>query len=324
MKDAAVVITTINRPTLALKKFSKFARTIAVADKKTPMPWGESEASLLSCDDQTKRFPALSTALPWNHYCRKMLGYALAIDEGYNIIIDTDDDNIPVEEYSFPEWVSPVEVVSCNAKWLNIYNLFSDVAFLWPRGFPLSRLRSKNEIIIQKDRTVHVGVWQGLANGDTDVDAIYRLTNGSNITFKNRAPIVLDTGIICPFNSQNTVFTRKFFPLLYLPVSVTFRFTDILRSFVAQPLLWANGAHLGFCGATVFQNRNEHNLMIDFEQEIPMYLHSEKIVELIEESVNITSSIQDNMINIYTRLVEFGFCQPKELVALDAWLRIFK
>ena len=39
---------------------------------------------------------------------------------------------------------------------------------------------------------------------------------------------MLGSGTISPFNSQNTLFTRAVFPLLYLPTYVTFRFTDKL------------------------------------------------------------------------------------------------
>ena len=73
------------------------------------------------------------------------------------------------------------------------------------------------------------------------------------------------------------LFRKEFFPLLYLPSFVTFRFTDILRGFVAQPILWKAGFNLGFTEATVFQERNAHNYVRDFESEIPMYLHTEKI-----------------------------------------------
>ena len=36
-----------------------------------------------------------------------------------------------------------------------------------------------------------------------------------------------------------------------------------------------------FYGTTVFQKRNEHNLFKDFEDEIPIYLNSKKIVEVL-------------------------------------------
>ncbi len=59
------------------------------------------------------------------------------------------------------------------------------------------------------------------------------------------------------------------YPLLYLPSYCSFRMTDIWRSVRCAALRWANGfgGYL-FHSATVFRDRNEHNLMRDFEQEM--------------------------------------------------------
>ena len=45
--------------------------------------------------------------------------------------------------------------------------------------------------------------------------------------------------------------------------------TDIWRSFVAQRIAWANGWAILFHEPTVWQDRNEHNLMRDFRDESP-------------------------------------------------------
>jgi hypothetical protein len=47
----------------------------------------------LDVSSQKKLFPKLSELLPYNHYCRKNLGYLYAIKKGYKIIYETDDDN---------------------------------------------------------------------------------------------------------------------------------------------------------------------------------------------------------------------------------------
>lgn len=78
---------------------------------------------------------------------------------------------------------------------------------------------------------------QGLADENPDVDAIYRLTNDTPCYFDERAPVVLEAGTLCPFNSQNTATRRELFPLLYMPVFITFRFTDILRGLAAYEAL---------------------------------------------------------------------------------------
>lgn len=86
----------------------------------------------------------------------------------------------------------------------------------------------------------------------------------------------------CPFNSQTTWWFPAACPLMYLPSFCTFRMTGIWRSFVAQRCLWAMGSALTFHQAEVIQQRNVHNLLKDFEDEVPGYLRNESICEILE------------------------------------------
>ena len=161
--------------------------------------------------------------------------------------------------------------------WVNIYHHFSDQP-IWPRGLPLRNINdSRDKLQWQKEKiNQRIGIWQGLADEDPDVDAIYRLTSNTPCIFQKKEPVVLEKGTVCPFNSQNTAIQKELFPLLFLPSFVTFRFTDILRGIIAQPILWQHDYRLGFTEATVVQKRNEHDYFKDFESEVPMYLHTEK------------------------------------------------
>jgi len=132
---------------------------------------------------------------------------------------------------------------------------------------------------------------------DPDVDAIYRLTNNTPVYFDKRDKIVLEERTLCPFNSQNTFFRKETFPLLFLPAFVNFRFTDILRGLVAQPLLWSMGFKLGFGQATVIQKRNPHDYLKDFDSEIPCYLHTELITEIASKAISGGNSLSENILN---------------------------
>jgi hypothetical protein len=165
-----------------------------------------------------------------------------------------------------------------------------------------------------------VGVWQGLADGDPDVDAIYRLVVGAPCVFGQRDPVVLGPGTLSPWNSQNTAIRRELFPLLYLPVTVTFRFTDILRGLVAQPIMALAGYQLGFLSATVVQERNPHDFMADFESEVPMYTQCRRVIELVEASVSASCSLPRNLEAAYEALAQQGIVAPRELTTLRAWL----
>jgi hypothetical protein len=205
---------------------------------------------------------------------------------------------------------------------VNIYSLFSDQP-IWPRGFPLTRITAPESIIDPDGLTTQpgrIGIWQALADDEPDVDAIYRLTSNRLCRFVRRPPVVLPRGTFSPFNSQNTAFRRELLPLMYLPALVNFRVTDILRSYVAQPVLWAAGYRLGFSGPTVRQQRNPHDLKADFMSELPLYTQVERILALVQEGVRPDASISDNLLNVYRNLAAGAIVEKAELDLLSAWL----
>ena len=153
------------------------------------------------------------------------------------------------------------------------------------------------------------------------MDAVYRMTVNIPCFFDDKPPVVLDTGTVSPFNSQNTAFIRPVFPLLYLPASVSFRSTDIIRGLVAQPILWSAGYSLGFTRATVVQDRNEHQYLSDFESEIPCYLHAEKILNVVEGAVSSRFSIETNLVNAYESLIRHELIPKCEMDLVLAWVR---
>jgi len=315
-----IIITSIFQPTEAVKKFAQNPnfKLIVVGDNKSPKDWSCENVVYLSLEMQHKLEFRLLKTLPINHYCRKMIGYLIAMKEA-ETIIDTDDDNIPKENWKFPESSLSYKTLDGDG-FVNVYQWYTKQK-IWPRGLPLNLINKKFENNYGLDiQGRAVGIWQGLADEDPDVDAIYRLTIDEPCTFEQDMPLVLNKGLISPFNSQNTLYYRNLFPLLYLPITVTFRFTDILRGLVAQPIMWAYGYHLGFTGATVVQKRNEHNLMSDFQSEIPMYEHCEKIVDLVSASVSSGSSLEANLFNAYDRLALHGIVDGAELVAVESWI----
>jgi len=296
-------------------------RVVVVGDKKSPDVYDINNVHFLSCAAQNDMGSRLSAKLPYNHYCRKMMGYIHAIREGAEIIVDTDDDNIPIDSWCIDGFSGVYPTIKEDKGFINIYELYTDVK-VWPRGLPLRLINKKTiEKCDLHEGAAEVGVWQGLADNEPDVDAIYRLTDGKLIKFKSFGKVVLSYGTLSPFNSQNTIIRRELFPLLYLPSTVTFRFTDILRGFVAQPIMWASGFKLGFTDANVIQERNKHNLSKDFESEVPMYLHTEKIIEICCRTVTSGASVTDNLFNCYVSLVQASIVGDAELEILETWLK---
>jgi STELLO glycosyltransferases len=320
-----IVITSINSPTKAVEGFAKIDdyHLIVVGDKKTPENWAWKDVTFLSMSHQENLGFKLAKDLPLNHYGRKNLGYLLAIENGAEVIVDTDDDNIPKKNWDVPIFQDNYLTSREDLGFVNVYKSFTDM-HIWPRGFPLDLVKSDSNILSPdecKTSSVNVGIWQGLADGDPDVDAIYRLVDNTPCFFNDREPVVLARGTICPFNSQNTAFQKDLFALLYLPCFVTFRYTDILRGLIAQPIMWSLGYSLGFTKASVIQERNPHDYLKDFESEIPCYLHPYKVVDIVNSSIRSSYSPADNLYQAYTALNQAGIITDKEVDLVTLWLQ---
>ena len=98
--------------------------------------------------------------------------------------------------------------------------------------------------------------------------------------------------------------------------------TDIWRSFVAQRVAWEAGWSILFHEATVRQERNEHDLMRDFADEVPGYLNNHRISQALTDLAlkSGVGNIPGNMRVCYAKLVEMDLVGTEELPLLDAWL----
>lgn len=326
MMNNWIVVTTINHPTEAIVRFSKLSKkgwnVVVVGDEKTPKNWTQENITYLSIDMQDELFGDLSRETPRNHYCRKNIGYLYAIKNGARCILETDDDNIPYEDFGS----GVVEIrrgrLLTGARWVNVYKYFTNEN-IWPRGTPLDEIQSVGRVEELESEYAYP-IQQYLADQDPDVDAVYRLTMNKEIVFNKNTTIGVEKNSWVPFNSQNTVFFQSAFPLLYLPCNVSFRMTDIWRSFVAQRVLWCFDRRIAFHSSTVMQVRNEHNLMHDFIDEIPGYINNKKIADLLDEC----SSLLDQKMEMgnvaklmWETLCSAGIIPEKELKIYDLWAK---
>lgn len=329
MKKGWIVVTTINPPSTAIEFISKLCGSsgwsaVVVGDTKTSQDWSCDNITYLSVERQKEIFGGYADVLPYRHYCRKNIGYLYALSQGAEYILETDDDNIPYP--SFGQNVDRRVTGRFVEKkgWINIYKYFSD-ALIWPRGLPLDDIHSSG--VEKKTAGEHFDcpVQQFLADEDPDVDAIYRLIFKNNIIFNPAAsPVILGENAWVPFNSQNTLFFKEAFPLLYLPCHVSFRMTDIWRSFVVQKTLWIHGYKLAFRASTVKQLRNEHDLMQDFRQEVIGYTDNRRIAELLDSArTGLTEGDRSTMsrtaMALWNALVTAGIIPPQELPAINGW-----
>lgn len=327
----AIVVTSISAPNRSLRALAEGAQAhgfsfFVMGDTKSP-----SEFELDGCDFydvERQRSTGLRYAelCPTRSYTRKNIGYLLAIRSGAPLIIETDDDNIPRTEFWAERRLGVDAPTLDSGGWVNVYSYFCDVT-MWPRGLPLDAVHDKHPAydslpVSQFDCPIQ----QGLADGDPDVDAVYRLLLPLPQNFRRDRRLILGARSWCPFNSQNTTWWPQAYPLLYLPAHCSFRMTDIWRSFVAQRIAWANDWSILFHEPTVWQDRNDHYLMRDFEDEVPGYLHNRAMGAALSE-IDLQRGpehLDDNLRICYETLVRRGWVGEPELGLLEAWLSDLK
>ncbi len=330
-------------------------RFVVIGDTKSPATFSLEGCEFLSVDDQLAWGQKLNLryarSCPTRHYARKNVGYLEAIRGGAGVIVETDDDNVPLGNgergtasgeryfYGVRDAAKRVRVVTSapvtDAKgnvsqaWVNVYRYFTKHGdqrgepAIWPRGLALDWIhKGVPELAGAAVRDVTCPIQQGLANDNPDVDAVYRLCRSLPFSFEDGESVGLGDGAWCPFNSQNTTWFPAAFPMLYLPALCSFRMTDIWRSFVAQRVCWANGWPILFHRATVRQERNDHNLMRDFEDEISGYLQNAKIAETLA-ALDLPAGEQHVAANVrrcYHAMTAKGLLPLEEVSLLDAWL----
>jgi hypothetical protein len=295
---------------------------IVIGDTKSPADFQLPGCDFWSVDRQQTLPFELSKITPTRHYSRKNLGYLLAIKNGSAELVETDDDNIPREEFWNPKQREVKSHVFENAGWVNVYHYFTK-NMIWPRGFPLEELQKKQiELSTLKNELINCPIQQGLADENPDVDAVYRLTYPLPLDFEIKARLALGKNAWSPFNSQNTYWFKEAFPLMYLPSYCSFRMTDIWRSYVAQRIAWECGWSVLYHEPTVWQERNEHNLMKDFEDEIPGYSNNFNICKKLQ-SLNLKAgqaNICENLITCYQKLIDINVIGKEEMLLLKAWI----
>lgn len=328
MSTKTLVITSIANDKLGvLHTFAKECtqrniKFIMIGDTKSPAEFHIEGCDFWSVDRQLTVDSKFAKLCPTKHYARKNIGYIIALQNGTTELVETDDDNLPRAEFWEPTTRNIHAVDVKETGWINVYKYFSN-KFIWPRGLPLEELQKTTPALSSFEmKEIICPIQQGLADENPDVDAVYRLTYPLPLDFeKTGKPVALGKNAWSPFNSQNTYWYQEAFPLLYLPAYCSFRMTDIWRSYVAQRISWENDWSILYHDATVWQERNQHNLLKDFEDEIPGYLNNSKICQELS-NLNIKGGKQnmlDDLLTCYDMLTSKGFVGKEEDALVRAW-----
>jgi len=97
--------------------------------------------------------------------------------------------------------------------------------------------------------------------------------------------------------------------------------TDIWRSFVVQRILHESGKGILFHEATVWQDRNEHDLMKDFADEVVGYLNNRRIRDRLL-ALPISGKPEhggEDLERCYGELIQMDLVGAEERSLIHAW-----
>ncbi len=281
-----------------LAKRSKFenVRFFIAGDKKS-LPFDTSQFTCkidyISAEEQGKY--SSSEAIGWGKPARRNIALLRAIESNPDFILTIDDDNVPSEDY-FDLWykviTEPSKKTVVGTKdighphWHNYLATTDAEIEIYPRGFPIPfRYKNSTKVVIspQPISASQIGIFQGITLGDPDIDA------GTRIVYPKPTPLsVVQEKNYClqniwsPYNSQNTMFAKKVFPLAFM-WSTAGRSEDIYASYVWQQFLFNNNMYAHVGDAVNFSDRGKRNDLRDLALEIETYLKSHEVWEEINK-----------------------------------------
>ncbi len=271
-----IVTTTINPVTTAVERFQALEdwELIVVGDLKTPDDYHLENGTYYGPEEQEKFDKALSDAIGWNRIQRRNFGLLFAHERQPDIIAVVDDDNIPEPGWGEELFIGREIDVNYYETDLPAFDPVgaTNYVHLWHRGYPL-QLLSKRDYSRKTQRRVTPNVQADFWNGDPDIDAICRMEHAPECSF-DPAYFPIAANRMAPFNSQNTFLAGSILGDYFLFPHIG-RMDDIWAAYYLQ----AKGNTVVFGQASVYQERNEHDLTIDMLQELIGYENNLRIVE---------------------------------------------
>ena len=238
-------------------------------------------------------WPTLRAHLPWNCIQRRNVAVLKAVRDGADAVVTIDDDNHVAEDDYFahcaPVCAAPGGKLTLPAygkpgEWFNVCRFLATANHYQfvPRGYGMAARASLEDgaaDVPGSPLTMPAAVVAGFWLGDPDIDAATRIACGIEVTgYRLDHNFFLAPGARCPFNSQNTALARAAVPAWFLSPHVG-RYDDIFASFVVKRIADHLGWGVSFGRPLVRQERNEHDLMRDFDKERFGMRHADSLID---------------------------------------------
>ena len=278
--DKWIVLTAFNPPSKSIikleKKIKKWKIVVIGNIKTNDDNWeifnNSNKLIYLSIKSQNQLGYEILKYMPEDSYNRKNIGYLFAIQHGAKEIYEIDENlklNNSMEKFDLDYDIKNNSLCYVNqkeGKMVNPYLHFGETN-IWPRGFLLKDIgtNNNNSFYYAHSRQVQLKplIYQGLINGIPDIDPMFiqlnsKLIENLNILFSNNYPLLYLPGNYVPINSKNTKYLYEVFPFLMLPIGVTNNFSDILRGYLIEKIIYEYG------GTIVYHNSSVYNENDDF------------------------------------------------------------
>jgi hypothetical protein len=271
-----IVTTTVNPPTEAIRKFEALPDwdLIVIGDQKTPKDYDLKRGIYVAPEMQEKYDKDLSDAIGWNCIQRRNFGLLWARELKADIVAVVDDDNIPLKgwgEHLFLGMEIEVDYYETDQPAFDPVGATNHKQ-IWHRGFPLQLIPGRdysNKIRKKILANVQADFW----NGDPDIDAVCRMEHAPECNFGEHY-FPMASNKLSPFNSQNTFINAKLLKHYFLFPHVG-RMDDIWAGYYLQAKA---GTKVVYGKPSVYQARNEHDLVKDMKQEYSGYENNLRLV----------------------------------------------
>jgi hypothetical protein len=335
MLDAALVTTTIQVPRL-LELHRAIAAAIpiyVVGDLQSPDDEINSlcaelgNAYYYSAADQARLGYESSEVLGWRCPGRRSIGFLEAVRHGADVIVSIDDDNLPMDDRYFEQFLSVLAVpfsglqVTAPTGWVDPGD------FLDPpvrhRGFPHELWHDRPPVSLGYQVGRRVGVAAGLWLGDPDTDAVSRMATRPRCLGASPACLagfVADNNCFAPFNSQNVAFVRELLPLMVMHSGVG-RYDDIWASFIAQRVMREFEMVVHYGQPLVWQDRNDHDPVSDLAAELFGLRNTMEFTRYLNSIQLPRTSIVEAATELYRSLRPTKWSSAGIVDLGEAWLR---
>lgn len=282
-----IITTTINSPTEATIKFAEIARRdnwifIIVGDSKTPhdeyfeLEKKYNSVQYLTPKYQEENYKEISDMIGWKTIQRRNIGLIDAYHKGADVIATVDDDNIPYSNWGCTLFVGKTIEVDLYEPELDVFDPLSITKnnYIWHRGYPIEYLQKRHRVEYMGKIMRKVLIQADLWDGDPDIDAMARLIYKPIVKYSDIIKPYCSNKI-SPFNSQNTFLAREVIPY-YCVLPFTGRLDDIWGGYILQHFFKNS---LIYTPATVYQDRNAQDLIVNLENEFIGYRNTLELIK---------------------------------------------